>query len=208
LVEIPLTSFIVSFSGALAPGPLMVTAVRESSYARSFKPGLLLSLGHALAEAPITLMLTYGLLSISEDFYPFISILGGIVLITMSTLSFLKRTGVIEVSGTSQAHRPLTTVALGATISVSNPYWITWWLTIGAAYISKSLPWGILGIVLFYVSHQMGDLVVLGSLSKLVASGTKSLGEKGLKILIVVCNIAIMVIGISFMLEGIRIFIS
>ncbi len=208
LVEIPLTSFIVSLSGALAPGPLIVTTVRESSYMRSFKPGVFLSLGHALAEAPVTLMLTYGLLNVSKDFYPIVSILGGIFLIAMSILSFLKKANSVEAQGAAQAHGPLTMIALGATISVSNPYWITWWLTIGAAYVSKSLPWGALGIVLFYISHQMGDFAVLGSVSKLMASGARSLGEKGLKILVAVCNIAIIAIGVSFMLEGARIFAS
>ncbi|MEM1547431.1 MAG: LysE family transporter [Thermoproteota archaeon] len=208
IVEIPLTSFIVSLSGALAPGPLMITTVRESSYMRSFKPGLFLSFGHALAEAPVTVMLTYGLLNISEDFYPIISIFGGIFLASMGILSFLKKARSIEAREVARAHRSLTMVALGATISVSNPYWTTWWLTVGATYVSKSLPWGVLGIVLFYISHQLGDFAVLGSISKLMATGARSIGEKRLKILIIVCNIAMIAIGISFILEGTRVFKS
>jgi len=204
LTEIPLTSFIVSFSGALAPGPLMVTTVRESSYLKSFKPGLLLSLGHALAEAPVTIMLTYGLLNVSREFYPIISVLGGLMLIVTGFLSFLKRPDETGVEKNLKKHSVLAMVALGAVISVSNPYWITWWLTIGAAYISKSLPWGAMGIVLFYISHEFGDLVVLGSLSKLTASGTRRLSEKSMKILVTVCNIAIIAIGASFILEGLR----
>ncbi|MEM2570814.1 MAG: LysE family transporter, partial [Thermoproteota archaeon] len=109
----------------------------------------------------------------------------------------------VEAGGIVKTHRSPTTVLLGATISVSNPYWITWWLTIGAAYISKSLAWGLVGVVLFYISHEIGDLVVLGSISGLMASGARSLRGKGLKILITACNLAIVVIGASFLLEGI-----
>jgi len=180
----------------------MVTTLRESSYMRSLKPGLLLTLGHALAEAPVTVMLTYGLLNVGEESHLLISILGGVVLITMGLLALLKRAGEVKDGGALKNYNTPAIVALGATISVSNPYWITWWLTIGAAYVSKSLPWGALGIGLFYISHEMGDLLVLGSISRLMASGAKSLGERGLKILMTVCNIAIIAIGTSFILEG------
>ncbi|MEM3712644.1 MAG: LysE family transporter [Thermoproteota archaeon] len=203
LVEIPLTSFLVSLSGALAPGPLMVTTIRESSYIKSFKPGFLLALGHALAEAPITVMLTYGLLHVNEEYYPLISIVGGIVLVLTGLLASIKRGMNFKAEDTVKTHSPSTMVLLGATISISNPYWITWWLTIGSAYISKSLPWGALGIALFYISHEMGDIAVLGSISRLMASGARSLGEKGIKMLVTLCNLAIIVIGISFMLDGI-----
>lgn len=202
-MEIPLTSFLVSLSGALAPGPLMVTTIRESSYMKSFKPGLLLSLGHALAEAPVTIMLTYGLLHVEKAYYPLMSIVGGIVLLLTGLLFLMKKAESVESGDSVKTYRSHTMILLGATTSVSNPYWITWWLTIGAAYISKSLPWGIIGIVLFYVSHEMGDMVVLGSISGLMASGARSLGGKRLKILISVCNLAIIVIGVSFLLEGI-----
>jgi threonine/homoserine/homoserine lactone efflux protein len=93
-------------------------------------------------------------------------------------------------------------VILGTTISFSNPYWVTWWLTIGAAYVSKALAWGALGIILFYLSHEMGDLVVLGLISKAMAKGARSIGEKRLRILVILCNIAIIAIGVYFMLEG------
>jgi threonine/homoserine/homoserine lactone efflux protein len=180
----------------------MVTTVRESSYRRSFKPGLLLSLGHALAEAPVTILLTYGLLNVGENVYSAISIVGGAVLVAMGLLAVLKPGKSLEIRAGSGTHGCLTMVVLGATVSASNPYWITWWLTIGAAYISKSIPWGALGIVLFYFSHETGDLAVLGSVSKLVASGTEKLGERGLKTLLVACNVVIIAIGISFVLEG------
>lgn len=202
-MEIPLTSFLVALSGALAPGPLMVTAVREASHCRSIKPGLFLSLGHALAEAPVTAILMYGLLSVDEGFFPFLSLLGGFFLVATGLLAVLKPGQ--KSGGTGKmigARGFLTLVALGATVSFSSPYWTTWWVTIGAAYVSKALTVGGLGVLLFYLSHEMGDLVVLGLISKAVASGTGTIGEKGFKILLVLCNLAIIMIGVYFILEG------
>lgn len=193
----------VALTGALAPGPLMVTAVRESSYSRSVKPGLLLSLGHALAEAPVTLLLAYGLLNVNEGFFPFLSLVGGAMLIATGFISVFKPSSVNrEASRPTGIQGIMPLIILGVTISFSNPYWITWWLTIGAAYVSKALIWGVLGVILFYVSHEMGDLVVLGLISKAMAKGARSIGEKRLRILIILCNIAIIVIGVYFMLEG------
>ncbi|MEM2047817.1 MAG: LysE family transporter [Thermoproteota archaeon] len=203
LAEIPVTSFMVALTGALAPGPLMVTTVRESSYGRSVKPGLLLSLGHALAEAPVTVLLAYGLLNINKEFFPVLSLVGGVMLIATGLISVFKPSSVNREANSPVGIQGLMSlIILGATISFSNPYWITWWLTIGAAYVSKALAWGALGIILFYFSHEMGDLVVLGLISKVMAKGARSIGEKRLRILIILCNIAIIVIGVYFMLEG------
>lgn len=204
LVEILSTSFVVALSGALAPGPLMITVVREASHSRSIKPGLYLSLGHALAEAPVTAILTYGLLSIDRGFFPFLSLIGGFFLVATSLLAVLKpgyKDGETrKIIGTRGF---LTLVALGAAVSFSNPYWTTWWVTIGAAYVSKALTVGGLGVLLFYLSHEMGDLMVLGLISKMVTSGTGSIGEKGFKTIMILCNIAIIMIGIYFILEGV-----
>lgn len=205
LVEIALTSFVVALSGALAPGPLMVTAVRESSSNRSSKPGLLLSLGHAFAEAPVTIILVYGLLIVDKTVLPYLSLIGGAFLVATGLLAILKPSRRnLGYEGETGRRGVLTLIMLGAAVSFSNPYWTTWWVTIGAAYVSKSLAIGGLGVFFFYVSHEMGDLLVLGLVSKAAANGAESIGEKGFKILVAVCNLAIMMIGVYFMLEGVR----
>lgn len=205
LVEITLTSFVVALSGALAPGPLMVTAVRESSSNRSSKPGLLLSLGHALAEAPVTVILVYGLLSVDKSIFPYLSLIGGIFLVATGLLAVLKP-GRKNVDGgkTIGTRGFLTLIMLGAAVSFSNPYWTTWWVTIGAAYVTRALTVGGLGVLFFYLSHEMGDLLILGLISKAAAGGADSIGEKGFRILLIVCNLAIIVVGVYFILEGVK----
>lgn len=205
LVEITLTSFVVALSGALAPGPLMVTAVRESSSNRSSKPGLLLSLGHALAEAPVTVILVYGLLSVDKSIFPYLSLIGGIFLVATGLLAVLKP-GRKNVDGgkTIGTRGFLTLIMLGAAVSFSNPYWTTWWVTIGAAYVTRALTVGGLGVLFFYLSHEMGDLLILGLISKVAAGGADSIGEKGFRILLIVCNLAIIVVGVYFILEGVK----
>ncbi len=205
LVEITLTSFVVALSGALAPGPLMVTAVRESTSNRSSKPGLLLSLGHALAEAPVTVILVYGLLSVDKSIFPYLSLIGGVFLVATGILAVIRpgRKNVDE-GKTIGTRGFLKLIMLGVAVSFSNPYWTTWWVTIGAAYVTKALTVGGLGALFFYLSHETGDLLVLGLISKAAASGADSIGEKGFRILMIVCNLAIIVIGVYFILEGVE----
>jgi uncharacterized membrane protein len=50
----------------------------------------------------------------------------------------------------------------------------------------------------------MGDLLVLGLISKAAASGAGNIGEKGFRILMIICNLAIMMIGVYFIFEGAR----
>ncbi|MBO3841140.1 MAG: LysE family transporter [Candidatus Brockarchaeota archaeon] len=205
LVEITLTSFVVALSGALAPGPLMVTALRESTSNRSSKPGLLLSLGHALAEAPVTVILVYGLLSVDKSIFPYLSLIGGVFLVATGILAVIRPGRKNVDDGKTIGTRGfLTLIMLGAAVSFSNPYWTTWWVTIGAAYVTKALTVGGLGVLFFYLSHEMGDLLVLGLISKAAASGADSIGEKGFRILMIVCNLAIIVIGAYFILEGVK----
>ncbi|MGQ9479077.1 MAG: LysE family transporter [Thermoproteota archaeon] len=194
----------MAFSGALAPGPLMLTDIRESFEKKSAKPGLLLSIGHAVSEAPVILLLAYGLLGASGNMLPFLSISGGTVLVVMGILSLLKRNRAVYSSKPTCANGFLKLVSLGTVISVSNPYWTMWWITIGAAYVSRSLAWSLPGVLLFYISHEAGDFLVLGLISKIAANGSRMLGDRRLKILTILCNSALILIGLWFLIDGVR----
>ena len=45
----------------------------------------------------------------------------------------------------------------GIVVSLSNPYWIIWWATVGATFMTQSLELGLLGIGAFYVGHILSD---------------------------------------------------
>lgn len=77
----------------------------------------------------------------------------------------------------------------GILTSLSNPYWFIWWATIGLAYLSLSLKFGIAGAVIFYLSHIMADLVWYTFVSVGVSHSRKFLAGKGYKILLYSCSI-------------------
>ena len=53
---------------------------------------------------------------------------------------------------------PLRAVAHGAIVSLSNPYWTVWWATIGVKLAADGLAIGPLGVVAFFVGHQLADV--------------------------------------------------
>lgn len=197
----------VAFSGAAAPGPLLLTVIRES-VGRDLRVGGLLSVGHALIELPVVLLLGLGLLNVDPtDVMFWLGAVGGIVLIAFGLLTL--RSSTVTSLPTMSAVPPersgyLRLVLLGGITSASNPYWTLWWLTIGVAYIVQALVSGPLGLLAFYLSHIAGDAVVFISVSAITSKVGGALGGKGYRALLVVTAVVLIVIGAGFALSALR----
>jgi threonine/homoserine/homoserine lactone efflux protein len=94
----------------------------------------------------------------------------------------------------------------GMAVTVSNPYWSLWWATLGAVYIARVMaleldPLTVGGLAL---THWFTDLVWLGGLSLLVASGQGLIGSRGYRIVLLVCGGFLMAFGLYFVWTGIR----
>lgn len=84
LTTLFITAFVMGFSGAMMPGPLLTVDIHES-YRRGMKTGPLLVLGHAILELVLVIGLTMGLYSvlIQPLFKTSVALLGGLVLLWM-----------------------------------------------------------------------------------------------------------------------------
>jgi len=84
LMKLFITSWIVGFSGAMMPGPLLTVMVSETAR-RGARAGPLLMVGHALLELILVLALVLGLKGFLDNRYFIItvSIVGGGFLIWM-----------------------------------------------------------------------------------------------------------------------------
>ena len=196
----------VSFSGAAAPGPLLLTVIRES-VGRDLRVGGLLSVGHALIELPVVLLLGLGLLDVDPtNVMLWLGTVGGMVLIAFGLLT-LRSSTIAPLPGVSAAppeRRPgyLSLVLLGGITSASNPYWTLWWLTIGVAYVVQALVSGPLGLLAFYLSHIAGDAVVFVSASAVTSKVGGVLGGRGYRALLVVTAVVLIIIGASFVISA------
>ncbi|HYA21943.1 MAG TPA: LysE family transporter, partial [Thermoproteota archaeon] len=205
MLGIASASFVVAFSGAAAPGPLLLTTIKES-VGRDARVGVMLSLGHALVELPVVVLLSLGLVSIDTYSVVFwLGIVGGIVLVFFGFMTLRSSAGSVSAvdakepqTGTSAARLTL----LGGVASASNPYWTLWWLTIGITSIVQAMVLGPLGLFVFYLSHIAGDAVVFVSVSALTSRAKNVLGGRGYRILLIVTGIILIAIGAYFVLSA------
>ncbi|MCK5197695.1 MAG: LysE family transporter [Spirochaetales bacterium] len=192
-----ITSFIIAFSGALMPGPLLSATINESGR-RGWKVGPLFILGHGILEAVLIIGLFLGLapLLTSNTAFIIISFGGGSFMIWMAFGMFrsLPHISLTENSVKSGNNLPLT----GILMSIANPYWIIWWATIGLGYILSSRRFGFTGVFIFFMGHILADLLWYTFVSVAVHKGRTILPNRVYKGIIAVC--ALFLIGYALYL--------
>jgi threonine/homoserine/homoserine lactone efflux protein len=203
ILVIAVTSFVVALSGALVPGPLFTITVGES-VKRGFAAGPLIILGHALLEATIVLLIVFGVLPAlsSEKTKVVIGVAGGAILMFMGALLLREgRHARLEIrAGGRTAINPVISGIMG---SLSNPYWVVWWLTIGLGYLVSSMEYGIPGVIAFFAGHISADLGWYSLISFAVARGRRMIGDRGYRFLLYGCGLFLICFGLWFFF-GIR----
>lgn len=220
------TAFIVGFSGAMMPGPLLTVTIGESAR-RGFLAGPLIVAGHAILELALILALAGGLAVIltAAGVSQVIALLGGAFLLYMGagmardaatgrvTLKIADQAGGQATIGGDEGDRPpdgrtavqkrMHPVLAGILVSVSNPYWTLWWATVGLGYITLSLQKGTLGLASFFTGHILADLVWYSLISAAVAGGRKFMSDRVYSGIIAACGIFLLGLGGYFLYYGI-----
>ena len=201
-------SFLVGLSGAISPGPLLAFNIKETLRV-GFIAGPLVVAGHSLLELVTVGALAFGLAQVldSDPVVAAVGLLGGGFLLWMSWGLLRKPSkNVPHLSGwsASQSRIGLKPLVGGALVSLSNPFWALWWLTVGAALITRSLEVGLMGIASFYLGHILSDLVWYGFVSATVTSGKRFLSRNVFRGIILVCGSFMGLLGVYFVITGIR----
>ena len=206
LLTIFVTAWVVGFSGAMMPGPLLTVTISESAR-RGAKAGPLLMAGHALLELLLVVALVVGLKRYLNNslFITSVSILGGLFLLWMGYGMirdvFYGRVS-LDLSVKNQ-HTFWGPVATGVFVSLSNPYWTIWWATFGLSYITKAWTYGLAGLALFYFGHILADFTWYGAVSLAVARGRGVMSLKVYRGVIAFCGVFLVVLALSFVKNGV-----
>ena len=196
------TVVVVSASGALSPGPL-TAATATLGAKRGWKTGLLAALGHAIVELPLVILIGLGLLVAlsSATISSALALAGGCFLLFFGYLTLrdsLKLELLSKAEARSLYDNP---VLVGLALSALNPFFIVWWLGVGAPLISEALGlWGLWGLALMYVSHVWLDFAWLPVVAYLASLGR--LNVRLLKALLFALALAVIFFGISFLERG------
>jgi threonine/homoserine/homoserine lactone efflux protein len=198
-------AFVVGLSGAMAPGPVLTVTISES-LKRGFRAGPLIVLGHAILELALLALIFAGLGPFFE--HPVVMTVflwaGGLVLLWMGAQMVItnKRTAG-EALNAEGSRSPCGPVLAGMVLSLTNPYWIIWWVTVGMGFVTQSMQHGIIGLLSFYLGHILSDLAWYSFVSFSVSAGRRLCPPAFYRTVFVLCGIALLCLGGLFIARAV-----
>jgi threonine/homoserine/homoserine lactone efflux protein len=203
IVALFVSSFLVGLSGALMPGPVTTVTIAHA-VKRGHSAGPLVALGHGIVEAALVVGLVLGLSHILQ--LPLVAgvigLAGGLCLLYMGTGMIRTPVPATLTAGGAPTQGGFGPITAGMLTSVSNPYWVLWWATVGAAYLLITMEYGLLGIAAFYLGHFMADLGWLSAVGSAVTAGRKLLTPGIYRGILVVCGVFLLALGLYFLSSG------
>jgi len=207
-----LSSFAVGLSGAMSPGPLLVVVIAETVTAGMAAP-LLLMAGHAVLELVMAGGLLFGLQRLRDQpgFESGLSVAGGLVMILLAAdmLRNLGKTD-LELPAAGSEPRRLAIAAawrlfgLGIGVSILNPYWTIWWLTIGSGFMANAGVATIPKAAAFYTGHVLSDFAWYVLVGVLVVWGRRFLSRRVYRAALGLLAVILALFGVAFLWHGTR----
>jgi threonine/homoserine/homoserine lactone efflux protein len=191
--------FVISLSGALAPGP--VTAAAIAMGARNRFAGTLMAIGHGIIEFPLIVLIILGADRILKSTPTRIGIglAGGTVLVIMGIQMLRGLTKEVNQEPRYARSGPL---AAGILLSGGNPYFLLWWATVGLTLATRARGLGVWAFALFAVVHWSCDLIWLSALSWASFKGTVLLGPWVLRVVLLICSVFLLVFGAYYLIDA------
>ncbi|MFC2001411.1 LysE family transporter [Chloroflexota bacterium] len=190
----------------MMPGPMFAVTLAKSY--KSPWAGTQISLGHAVIEVPLILLIYFGLAQFFQNSVVqlVLSILGGGMVIWLGVNMFRARTEVAQ----GGKDLPYSAFTAGMLTSGFNPFFLLWWATIGSMLIMRFLDFGTTGLTIFIIAHWLCDLLWLSFVSVTVNKTHSLWGQKilwGRKLqewVFIACSLLLVGFGIWFLKEGIQ----
>jgi threonine/homoserine/homoserine lactone efflux protein len=194
------TVIVTSLSGVMAPGPMFAVTLAKSL--KSPWAGVLVSLGHAVIEVPLILLIYFGLARFFENEVVglVLSVLGGAMIIWMGYSLFRARKEL------SREGRDTTYNAFMAGILMSglNPFFLVWWVTVGSLLLRTFLDAvGTWGLPFFIIVHWLCDLVWLSLVSVVIFKTRSFWKPRTQEWIFIALGLALLYFGGQFIVKGI-----
>jgi threonine/homoserine/homoserine lactone efflux protein len=184
----------------MMPGPMFAVTL-----AKSFKSpwaGIQLSLGHAVVEVPLILLIYFGFASFFEEpaLQLFLSVVGGSMIAWMGIAMFRARTNVVR----KGKDLPYSAFVGGIMASGLNPFFLLWWATVGALLVMRFLEFGLGGLFIFITVHWLTDLLWLSFISVLVYRTHRLWGTRLQEWVFIVASVLLIGFGVWFVVSGVQ----
>lgn len=199
------TAGVIALSGAMAPGPYLTVTIARTVRSGPRSAALML-VGHALLEAALLVGFAFGLQTFLR--LPVVlrtlSLAGGALLLWMGfdLLRGAWTGAIVRDLNVAETTSRLDPVTEGAAVSLSNPYWLLWWVTIGAALAAQGLAMGPVGIFAFWLGHELGDIAWYAFVIIAVAKGHHLLPPRAYRLIMGGLAVFLLALAVRFLLVG------
>ncbi|MGE5372487.1 MAG: LysE family transporter [Solirubrobacterales bacterium] len=216
LLKIFSTAFGVALTGAMAPGPVLTLTVSESAR-RGFIAGPLIMAGHAVLELLLVIGLLFGIGNVltQPTAKMVIAVVGGLFLIYLGyglikdsvtkklSLSDSLAVGNRETgpSGGKWTDSAIYPVAAGLLTSLSNPYWVIWWATVGLGLMTGAMRFGKVGVSAFYTGHILADFAWYCLIAAVITGGRRFINDTVYRGVMIACGAFLVILGIGFLVN-------
>ena len=194
------TVIVTSLSGVMAPGPMFAVTLAKSL--KSPWAGVLVSLGHAVIEVPLILLVYFGLAQFFENEVVslVLGVLGGGMIMWMG-MSLFRARKVMAREGKDTSYNAF---VAGILMSGLNPFFLVWWVTVGSLLLMNFLnAVGTWGLPFFIVVHWLCDLVWLSLVSVVIYRTRHFWGQQIQELVFVILSAALLFFGVKFVVVGI-----
>ncbi|GAB6147782.1 LysE family translocator [Stetteria hydrogenophila] len=159
-------------SGALSPGPLSASAMVIGAQL-GVMGGLALALGHMLAEIPYVLLVMYSSIRMKSLLRRKGWVLGlfasafifFFAALTFKAAAAAWRGEEAVFSGGRSAGSLLGALGVGSAMTILNPHFLLWWLSVGMPMVEGAATHGLAGFAVMYTAHLWMDFAWLSLLA-------------------------------------------
>ena len=202
MIPFLLEAVVISLSGIMAPGPLSASTISHGGH--SPHAGARVALGHGVVEFPLMALTLFGFGAILDIGFvrPVLFVAGGWVLAWMGVgMLQLARSPIATAQQTAAVRSPFMT---GIALTGMNPYFLVWWVTVGAGLLIRASDHGAFGLLAFAIGHWLCDLGWLWMLSAAAFGGGRLLGDRFYRIVHGICGLFLLLAALDFLVDGWR----
>ncbi|MEN2777098.1 LysE family transporter [Acetivibrio clariflavus] len=201
-----ISAFIIGFSGALMPGPMLGITI-NGSLKKGWKAGPLIVLGHGILEIILVITMTFGLkdLFANQTVAGVIGLIGGAFLAWMGygmIKSGIGKSVSLESQRTDNGTEMGNLVLTGIIVSATNPYFILWWASTGVESVRQSYAFGLFGVLVFFIGHILSDFVWYSAISIAFSGGKKLISDTVYRWIVILLGLFLVAFSIYFIGSG------
>ena len=208
--RIPLLAFVIAFTGAATPGPMLALVIGQVLAHQTVAAAAYVLVGHALIEVVFVLCLAFGFTRAlaRKRTRGLLAVVGGLALGWMG-VDVLLHVSRMTLSAAGDQALPWYGLVLGGVgVSLSNPYFTGWWATVGSGQIAALGLKSRRDYVLFFCGHEMGDVVWYMFVACVLVVGARWLTDSVYRALLWGCGAVITALACAFLVLGCRYLLS